>query len=166
MRVFKTSNGKLRKKALAFSLAAVMVLLVGGGVAVYAFWSTGGSGTGSASTGAPTTVTVVQTSTAADMYPGDAVDLSGNFDNPNDSPVTITAVTATIGTFNAQANPALPACTQADFTITGTSNTPGAIAPGTGVGAWSGLTITMIDSATNQDNCQNLDTVPIVYTAT
>lgn len=164
MSMFTREDGKSRKKRVAGIIVAGLVTLAGAGAA-FAYWSTGGSGTGNATTSAPTSVTVVQTTSASGMYPGDTVALAGNFNNPNPGKVYITSVTASIGTFSAQANSALPACTEGDFVITGTSNTPGEIASGSGMGAWSGLSITLTDAGTNQDNCENLSTVPITYTA-
>jgi hypothetical protein len=73
-------------------------------------------------------------------------------------------VTASVDTFSIRPDLTKPACTQADFTITGTS-TPspiGEISHGLGVGAWAGLTLNMTDSLTNQDNCKNI-TVPITF---
>jgi hypothetical protein len=139
--------------------------LLGVGTA-FAYWTISGSGSGTGSTTAPSSVTVVQTSTDAGLYPGDTIALSGDFNNPNAGKVYVTSVTATVGTFTSSAvNPALPPCTQADFTITGTSTVPGDIATGSGVGSWSGLSITLTDAGTNQDNCESLASVPIVYAA-
>jgi hypothetical protein len=105
---------------------------------------------------------VKQLSSPTGLYPGGAVTLSGNFDNPNPGKVYVTAVSATVTTFSLQANPAKPACTQADFTITGTAPVGAEILSGPGVGSWSGLSLNMTDAATNQDNCKGI-TVPITY---
>lgn len=91
--------------------------------------------------------------------------MSGNFDNSNSGNVFITAVTASVTAFSVQSDPAKPPCTQADFAITGTASVAAQIAPGNGVGTWSGLSLGMVNAATNQDNCKNL-TVPIAYVAT
>jgi hypothetical protein len=64
--------------------------------------------------------------------------------------------------FTAQADVNKPACTQADFSITGTANVAAEVASGNGVGNWSGLSLAMADRGTNQDNCKNI-TVPITY---
>jgi hypothetical protein len=143
----------------ASATVATTVALAGTGAA-FAFWATGGSGVAGATSG----VIVNQTSIAR-LDPSAGAALSGNFDNPGKGPVDITAVTAVVGAFRAQAISSLPACTQADFTITGTSNDPGQLNPGSGVGAWSGLTLSLAASGSNQDNCMNLASVPINYTA-
>lgn len=144
-------------------LLAVAPLLIGG--IAFAYWSTGGSGSGTANTGTSANVTVNQTVAPVGLFPGGSVALSGNFDNPNSGNVFITAVTASVTAFSVQSNPAKPPCTQADFAITGTASVAAQIAPGNGVGAWSGLSLTMVNAATNQDNCKNL-TVPIAYLTT
>jgi hypothetical protein len=165
MSLFKREDGTRRNKRLAGFFLAGAATLSGMGVAA-AYWTASGGGTGNATSGTTQTVTVNQTTTVSGMYPGDTVALTGNFNNPNPGKVYITAVTASIGTFSSQTAGGLPACTQADFSITGTSNTPGEIASGNNVGSWSGLSITLIDNPTgNQNNCQNLTTIPITYSA-
>jgi hypothetical protein len=164
MQIMTNRHGERRRKRFAaFSLAGFLTL-AGVGTA-FAYWTIGGGGSGTASTTAPSSVTVVQTSTSTITSAGGTAALSGDFNNPNSGKVYVTAVTATVNAFSSQVNPALPACTQADFTITGSSNTPGDIAAGSAVGTWSGLTLTLTDAATNQDNCENLSSIAITYTA-
>jgi hypothetical protein len=165
MHIFKRSDGTRRNRRLVTVFIAVFMTLAGAGAA-FAYWTISGSGNGTGNTGAPATVTVVQTSTNTITAPGGSIALSGDFNNPNSGNTYVTNVTATVGVFSTTAKFAGdPPCTAADFTITGTSNLPGDIPTGTGVGAWSGLTLTLIDSATNQDNCESLTTIPIVYTS-
>ena len=49
-----------------------------------------------------------------------------------------------------------------NYTLGGASNTPGDIAAGNGVGTWNGLTIQMINTASNQDACKGA-TLTITY---
>ncbi len=146
----------------AFSTVTVILA----GVAAYGFWSTGGSGSGTAGTGTTISATVIQTSSATGLYPGGSVALSGNFNNPNSGAVYVAGVTAAVHAFNSQTDVSKPACTQADFSVTGTSNAPGSIAAGSGVGAWSGLTLNMTNSGANQDNCKSLSNLQLDYTST
>jgi hypothetical protein len=165
MSLMTKKNGERRKKRFAGIFLATFVMLAGAGTA-FAYWTISGSGTGTGTTGSPSTVTVVQTSTNVITSAGGSVALAGDFNNPNSGKVYVTSVTATVGVFSSTAAfPSDPPCTAADFTITGTSNTPGDIPAGNAQGSWSGLTLTLIDSTTNQDNCQSLTTVPIVYTS-
>src|SRR5437764_9327744 len=100
-------------------LLAGVVVVLGLAVGAYAFWTSGGSGTGTATADTTTPITVHQTSTASALYPGGpAATLSGNFDNPNAGPVTISSVTAVVASVaNGTADGAKPACTSADFSI-------------------------------------------------
>ena len=153
--------GRIRRKAVV--VYAFFLVLALAGIA-FAFWTTGGGGSGAANTGTSASVTVNQTVSPTGLYPGATAALSGNFDNPNSGNVYIAAVTASVTPFSVQADATKPACTQADFSISGTANVGTEIAPGTGVGSWSGLSLNMIDAATNQDNCKNI-TVGITYAA-
>ena len=72
-----------------------MVIAVAGGVA-FAYWTSGGTGSGNGHTATAAGVTVKQTSSAAGLYPGGSVALSGNFDNSSSSKVYVAAVTASM----------------------------------------------------------------------
>ena len=110
-------------------------------------------------------ITVNQTSTASGLYPGGpAATLSGNFDNPNASSVKISSITAAIGSIsNGSSDGSKPACTASDFSIGGSVGTA-TVPSGNGVGSWSGLTIQLLNTAANQDNCKGA-TANINYTA-
>ena len=136
-------------------------VVLSAGIAI-AYWTNSGSGSGNAATGTTTSITVNQTVSPTGLVPGGTVALSGNFNNTNTSKVFVTAVTASVTPFSVQPDATKPACNQADFTITGTSLVGVEIVPGSGVGAWSGLSLNMVDAATNQDNCKTV-TVPITY---
>jgi hypothetical protein len=141
----------------------VALLAASGGVA-FAFWTAGGAGAGSATTGTTAPLVVTQTSTSAGVAPGGSVALAGNFSNPNTTPITPTSVTATIPAFSVKTDASKPACTQADYSITGTVAVTGPVpASGTG-GSWTGLALTMSNAGTNQDNCKGL-AVAIAYTS-
>jgi hypothetical protein len=155
----------IRRHKRLLGVVFVATLAIAGTATAY--WTQSGSGTGSASTGTTASNIVVhQTSSIAGLFPGGpAQNLSGNFDNPNTAPVFISSVTAVIpSTWAVPGDTSKPPCTAADFTISGTANVNAEVGPGTGVGAWNGLTIAMHDSGNNQDNCKNV-TVPINYSA-
>jgi hypothetical protein len=136
----------LSRKVVTVGIAAGLTLGIAG--AALAYITATGSGSGSATTGTIAGITVNQSTVVTGMYPGDTVPLTGTFTNTNPGSVDVTAVTATIGT--------LPTgCVAGDFSITGTSNTPGEVPAGTDVGSWSGLSITMNNTALNQNSCMN-----------
>jgi hypothetical protein len=152
---------RFRTKTWAFLVVLAIAALAAAGA--FAYWTTGGSGTGSATTGTTSTITVNQTSASSGLYPGGSVALSGNFTNGNSSPVYVSSVTAAVTAFSVQADSGKPACTQADFSISGTATVGAQVPVGTG-GSWSGLSLNMTNSGANQDNCKSI-TVPVAYTA-
>ena len=151
-----------KKRAIA---AVAAIAVAGGGMAAYAYWTGGGTGSGSAQATTPSAVTVNQTTSVTNLYPGaTAVTLSGNFNNPNSGTVFIHNVTATVQTFSVQPDTGKPACTQADFAIGGTATVDAEVPAGNGVGAWTGLTVRLLNGAANQDNCKG-QAITISYTA-
>lgn len=154
--------GKFRGK-LAVAAGLVLALAIGG--VAFAFWTQGGSGTGSATAGTTSAITVNQTSTVTGLYPGGtAAALSGDFTNPNSGPVNISSITAVVHAFSSSlVDNTKPACTEADFAIGGTSGA-NTVPAGTHVGSWSGLTVSMNAGSANQDNCKGVS-IQIDYTA-
>ncbi len=154
-----------KKRAAAVGAAAALCLI--GGTTAFAYWTTSGSGVGSAATGNTVPVTINATNAAiTGLYPGGpARALSGNFDNTNPGKVYIGQVSVAISSISTpQANSGLPACTSDDFTLVNATATNGEIASGTGVGAWSGASIAMKDTAANQDNCKGV-TVNLAFSS-
>jgi hypothetical protein len=151
-----------RRRALVL-LSVVATLVVAG--AAIAYWTAGGSGTGSATTANPTdTLVVHQLSSLSAMYPGDSAQtISGNFDNPNANPVHVTKVTASIASVT-QAADAVGTCDATDYTLGTPAMTVNAEVPnGNGVSAFSGATIQFKDKpAANQDGCKGA-TVNLQY---
>jgi len=150
----------------------ILVALVAGGAtlaiagAAFAYWTGGGSGTGSASATTTQAVTVNQTNaTISNLYPGGpSAALSGDFNNPNSGPVYIANVTASVHAFSTQTDGTKPACTQADFAVTGTATVNAQVASGNNKGSWSGLSVALLNGAGNQDNCKN-QSITIDYVA-
>jgi hypothetical protein len=141
-----------RKKKYVGSLAMVVVL--GGGVA-FGFWTAGGAGNGTATTGTSATVVINQTSSITAMGPGVAAQpLSGTF--TTSAPAYVTQVTATVsGTSNS-------GCTATDFTVVQPTATNAQVTTGS---TWGGGSIAFNNSATvNQDACKDA-TVNITYTS-
>ncbi len=149
---------RITKKKIAGAVAVSAVVAMGAGSAV-AFWTTTGGGTGSAGVGTDTPITVVQTSTISGLGPGSpAQALSGTFTNPNDYPVSISGLTAAVTATDKNG------CSATDFVIGGTANLPtnGVIAVDD-TSAWSGLNVSMTNTAANQNACKNA-VLTITYT--
>ena len=157
---------KFSKRKIAATIAITAILVGGGGAAAIAYWTSGGSGTGSAATGTSVSIIANQTSVVTNLVPGGAAQtLSGNFINNSGQSVFVNKVTATIGTIT-QATGATGTCSASDYSLVGgvmnvgTSGT--LIATGTS-GAWGGATLQFANSTTaNQDGCKGA-TVAINY---
>jgi hypothetical protein len=158
------SSNKKRLSAVAGTMA---VVLVGGGLAI-AYWTTTGSGTGTGDVGTSTVVTVTQDSTVAGLVPGGPADvLDFTINNSSDGPQRINSVVVSISDVTAPGT-----CSAADFDIdqpnTGafvdlpvgdTTFTSGA----GGDVANTGAQVSMINSASNQDGCKGA-TLEFTYT--
>ena len=153
---------KLSKKQKFIAAGSAAVIIASGSGAAYAFWTSTGSGTGNGHTATAQTVTINVTSSSSGLYPGGpAVAVSGTFTTPNDAAIYVGQVTLAIDpTFDT--GQATNPCTAADFTV---SHQPTATNATVVTGnTWGGATISMVDSATNQDNCKNVN-VPLVLTS-
>lgn len=151
-----------RKKKVALVTAALLAVGVG---AAIAYWTIGGSGTGTAATGTSENITVLQTTVVTPMYPGDtAQTLEGNFDNTtNEGPVYVGTVTATIDSVVGLDSMPVVGCDATDYILTGAAMTVNAEVPvGAAQGAWNGATIQFNDKLTNQDACKGA-TVNLAY---
>jgi len=155
---------KPTKKTTAIMIAAVTVLAGGG--AAFAYWTAGGSGTGTGATASGTTpITATQTTVVSAMQPGDtAQTISGKFNNTNTSPVYVSTVAVSIASVTKAGVPA-SVCSASDYTLTGSPMAVNAEIPvGTAQGAWTGATIKFNNKpAVNQDDCKGA-TVNLAYT--
>jgi hypothetical protein len=149
------------KKILAVLVGVVMV--IAGAGAAFAFWTAGGSGTGTAGTGTSAALTVNQISVITDLAPdGAAQTLSGDFNNPSDGSIYVTAVTATGYTIDATHVTAGCTVAQGNYTLGGTATVGADVPTGDNQGAWTGLTVVMNNLTTNQDACKGA-TLTITY---
>jgi hypothetical protein len=148
-------------------IASTMALVVTTSVVAYAFWTNSGAGSGQATTGT-NTVTVHQLSTPSGLVPGGpAAPLFGDFTNPNTSGVFVSTVAAEItDVTGGPEDLGDPECTAADFHL---NNNPVGVGttvpPGSHVSAWSGMSIQLLETGLNQDNCKNV-TVELSYSTT
>jgi hypothetical protein len=144
------------RKRTSAALGILLAVAVAGGA--FAYWTIGGSGTGSAFADAgDDAIAVVQTTEVAGLYPGgSSVTLGGYYSNPNPGPVWV-------GTLSVAVDPAWNAgtCAADDFAVNGPLAVNAQIP--TGTTNWTGLSIRMRNLAENQDDCKGV-TVPLVYT--
>ena len=158
------------KKIAAIAIATAGALGLSG--LAFAYWTSDGAGSGSASVAADNVSNVVvnQVSAPSGLVPGgDPQALSGDFANANPGDVYVTSLTAEIELANGddwsvQSDGTKPPCTAADFEISPLTVSDHLVVGGAmHDGAWSG-TIRMKNGAENQDNCKGA-TPPIQYSA-
>lgn len=136
-------------------------IVLSGGIAL-AFWSTLGSGNGSASVSTDAGVTVTQDGSVSGLVPGGPAKPI-DFTVTNDSATAATQIrTVSIGTGSFPAG-----CSSADFTVTQPSKpsvgTPLSVpaggslsftSAGSGATGGTGAAIAMVNSSSNQDACK------------
>jgi Flp pilus assembly protein TadG len=156
---------QFKKRRLIPVALAILVLVVGSGVA-YAYWTSGGSGTGAGTAAGGVSVTVNQTTSLTGMYPGqDPQALAGNFTNATGASVFVTTVTVSIDPVTpVSGNPGT--CDATDFALASATATVNAQVP---VGSpeltvtWSGPTIQFVNKPlVDQNGCKGA-TVNLVY---
>ena len=143
-----------KKTKIAIVTAA---LVIGASGTAYAYWTQAGTGTGGGTTGTNAAVTALQSSTVSNLYPGNTQALAGTFTNPNPGAVTVGAVTATVTTG------APGTCLAAWYVISGSDSEAPHVLPAGAGGTWSGLSVTMTNNLTvNQDACKGV-AITITY---
>lgn len=152
---------RITKKKAAVVIAISAVAMAGAGGA-YAYWTTGGTGTGTGTTGNSTNFTVAQSGTLTNLVPGVGQTVTFTVTNPASYAQYLSSAVLSVNSFSQQAAPAKPACTQADISVSAVTIAAGDIVAG---GTRNGTaTVTLLNAATNQDNCKNI-TVPLTFTA-
>jgi hypothetical protein len=149
---FFSSN---RKRSVVGAIATVLVIAAGAA----AYWTAGGAGDGTATTGATEALVVNQVTVLEAMYPGDSPQtLSGTFDNGNDGLAYVTSVTASIASvMEADGTTVATGCDSDDFTLTDAVMSVGTEVPvGAGEGTWTGADIQFNNTAANQDACKDV----------
>ena len=170
-----------KKGLVAFAAVLIVAMAAIGG---YAYFTSTGSGTGSATVGTSTAWTVGQTAAdvtaAGPLYPDQAIG-TGTIQtndyhvlNPSTGQQSLNQVVISIATFpgggvwSIQPNPSKPACTAADFSVggqpVGSAWTDTSLAGNKAAGfdtTTGTVTVQMIDNGLNQDNCKNA--VPPLY---
>lgn len=140
---------KLLKKRTALVLSAVAVLAVAG-IAV-AFWTTSGSGEGSGSVAASNgTITLHGTVTNA-LTPGGSSPVTFTADNSGSSSLEVATVKSVVSIDDTHAK---AGCEASDFSIADTAEGQVIAAKSSGVSLAHDGSISMADTAANQDACK------------
>ena len=150
------------RKRLTVFLVSILTI-TGAGVA-YAYWTSIGSGVGSATTGQSVALTITSQTAVGTLSPGSAgqtIDFSVT--NPGEGTQYLTAVTVAIADATGTAWVPTGTCLLADYTATiSTAPVAGAIAPGASVPGVA--TVTLTNTGANQDDCQG-QVVPLYFVA-
>jgi len=151
-----------RKKRIIITLLAV-ISLTGAGVA-FAYWTSGGTGSGAASTGSSTALTITSETAEGVIAPGNAgqtVDFTVT--NPGPGVQSLTNVTVTMA--GPTGTPWVPptGCLIADYTaaVTTAPAYGEILALGTRTGT---VTVTLANTSENQNACQG-QAVPLYFVA-
>ncbi len=151
--IARQATRKIFKSPIAVTLALVLLIATAG--TAFAYWTAHGSGSQRQGANATTADLVIsQTGTAVGLYPGASASVAGTISNPNNAfSLTLesgTQVTATVTGTDAGTN-----CTAANFSVTGTATVSGTLqASGGNSLSWSGLTLNMLNTSSNQDGCK------------
>jgi hypothetical protein len=130
-------------------LSAIAVLAIAG--AAIAYWTTTGSGVGSAQTGTTSNVIVHQVGSPTNLYPGGPTQpLDFNIENPGTVDQRVNQVTAVVTNTNAAG------CANNNYTIAGSPKLTGdIITHGATSATYTGITIKMDETGVDQNACKN-----------
>ena len=159
MRKLMNVRSTLRRKSVLVAAGGVAVVALSG-TAAFAYWTTSGTGTGTAAnaTGG-TAVKVVQVGGITGLVPGGAAQSVGfKINNPATTPQYVTAVTVSIDSVSNAA------CTVDNFDLAQTTVPVGKDLASGDSATFTGPTIALKDLSTNQDVCKNV-TVNLAFTA-
>jgi hypothetical protein len=138
---------KLLTKKRALVLGLVAALAVAG--AAIAYWTTSGSGTGSGSVKASNGTLVLHGTIEKELTPGSTSPVTFTADNENSSSQQVGTVHAVV------TNSKEPGCKSSDFEIADTVENQVLAANSTGTALTKNGSITMKDTAANQDECKS-----------
>ena len=152
----------MQKKMKAGIVGGTALALLGGGVAI-AYWTTSGTGTGSASTGTSSAFEVsTDAATGAVMTPGGPTDtVAFHVKNNNSGVQRLQTVTVKVANDDGSAWTS-GNCSAADYSIGTPSFTAGDVESGATVDGT--VTISMNNLDSNQNDCKNVD-VPLYVSA-
>lgn len=149
----RTRLGSTKKRLTVIVVTAALILLGGG--AAFAYWTSTGTGSGSATTGTSEDFVVDSgTATGGPLTPGgpsQTVPISVT--NPGSGVQNLASVIVTVANDDGTAWTAVPGCSADDYTVGTPVFTYGPIAPS---GVLNGsVTITMDETGISQDACKN-----------
>lgn len=157
------STNRAKNRKIAVVAVAAGLVLCGGGAA-FAYWSASGSGTGEATTGESTDFVISSVgATGGPLTPGGpSQSIAFTVTNPSTGAQTLADVEVTVANSDGSPWTVVDGCSAADYVVTAPTIVYGVLAGGAHVDGT--VTITMVNSTSNQDDCQNAD-VPLYFAA-
>ena len=158
------------KKVIALILGTAVAAILS--VGAYAYFTSAGNGSGSASVGTSTTWAVTTLSaTGGPLTPGGPTEsITYQVKNNSSGSQSLANVAISVANANASAWTAVSGCSKSDFSIDGASagttvnDTTQAANLAPGATATGSITLQMVDSGSNQDGCKGA-TVPLYLSA-
>ncbi len=146
------------------TVAVVAGLVLAGGGLAFAYWTSTGTGSGEATTGESVAFTIdVDPATGGPLTPGGPTQtVAFTVNNPSTGTLDLSDVTVTVANADGSAWTAVAGCSAADYDVDAPTIVYGPIAGGGDVDGT--VTITMINTDSDQDGCQNAD-VPLYFVA-
>ena len=144
-------------------VAAVAAVAIGGGIGAYAYWTATGTGQGTATTGAAENFRIFASDPeGAPLTPGGPTQtVAFRVQNPATGTQRLSNISVYIANPDGSQWTAVEGCSAADYTVGAVTVPYGDIAGGDEVDG--SVSISMINTATNQDACQGA-TVPLYFT--
>jgi hypothetical protein len=161
---------KLLKSKKGIALLATMVVAIAAAVGAYAYFTSSGNGTGSATVGTDAGLVVTQTGAApSGLVPdGAPQDITIHVANSASFDQSLSAIHVTVQDTDLNGDPitwdSVDGCSASDFTVTDPTITPETVIAA-GDSQDFTATIQMDESSSNQDGCK-LATVPLYFSAT
>jgi len=158
---------KMNKKTTAILATGLLLASAGG---AYAYWTTTGSGTGSATTGTTSLFTIVNAATTGSALSpnGPTQTATFNVHNPGSGSQFVSSVVVSVANSDGSPWTSVTGCSASDFSLnTGSVGAAATLLPAENLatGADStqqSVTIRLIDSGSPQNGCKSV-TVPLHY---
>ncbi|MBA3842782.1 MAG: hypothetical protein H0X39_09215 [Actinobacteria bacterium] len=141
---------KLIKSKKGFALLAALVVVAISAIGAYAYWTTTGAGTGSASNATSNGTIVLHGIAPTQLYPGGSSSVSFTADNAGASNLFVT----TIHLVSVDADAGHPSCVTTDYTMPDVTSNTNVLAGASGQALLGSGTLSYANTAVSQDGCK------------
>ena len=155
---------KLFKGKKVVAVAAAAGLTLGIASAAFAFWTTSGAGNGDATTQSSNgTLTLNVSADSTNLYPGGSAPVTITATN-NSTGTSLKVTTVSFDHLTVDATHVTAGCLAGDYSVGTVTSTPAVVAPGATSGTVGSATLSMANTALNQDGCKGA-TVTLYFTS-